>query len=1297
MKVSKLNGKRSVQMRSVQMRNVKMISQDQVFGTSLTSIQSIPIDHLPIDQINPLFGREAEYSLNPNNCSSVANYAQTASGLFYLIPGLDVSYERNAENTGWYITILRPIVITRDISWSATWGGTLTLKIDMDWNVTLTFSSPDHWRQRNQWIYGRMSIEKDIINELQYENDVKKNVARTFNMSPQDTGETYGKYVAIKRGIDSDDQEAAKVSVTISLGNVGYQNKYLLYPSVNGEKQVWRYFELVRDLNGFLRFDAEFVGYYAGTLRNDQKIRVTNTVGIAMPFFNIMVPKSINYQNDIYEIFIPERKNPILWSKCNLRGYRDRYCGTHNYNVGVDNVIVDISKCLDVQQLNDGTFNIRLVRPVQIIQETRVEDPYGRGGSRNIIIKTNIKINEKSQWEINTSIVYGSYIVGVWWNDSPAEFLLDLQATWSGLSTSQGDCATYLSPEKPRYFFGQNPNEKKLEGGVINNHYNKFYTNDSLQPQSNYYQLDEKKEITTVSIVDIVVDTSNNILNVRSLEDLYRVNAYLKVYVKAEYEYSTDFNMRICCEATVGNPPRMKSSLVDYTELVSAISANQAISAIEARSLYIAKMNSNYSSKKYYKKIVSNNYENLTRIFVNKIIDTLVWIQRIDGFERVSATFNKYQEIVDHVYYFPLEFGSALSVTNRGTAMFAVEELNNDEWAITVLKPIVITYDVSRPGNWGGAFIFEIDEYWRTKLTFTTTDGWTQKNQKMCGDFGYSLNDSGGANKYGDVIQSPPATYKGQVKDGLYYSSRPFNHSILANEQENNVTSSTSLTSETPSWLPTPTNWNVKIKDGKKLIVKKNKDDIDTIDLVSIYGSVYGIYEENFGGGWSGPKYKWTVQKDMFIDLNSTMRLKIQRMFFTVDKIKLTERVTNLTTLKQYLKIPFSFINEPSYKITSTDNQNFNASLSGSTLTLSSYYSGGCLLIAEVNDAFGSHHTTTVKLYWDSPEFYFTFVKTNSPPVRNTSIYIIKAITDISEYLYNKYNTYVTTIDNVVVEYKIDKIGDKGGNVTLSGSILTIKDSFKEGPAKNGLGYDGFADITAEIIINNSKLATTRIRFVWAYIVSLYTPIYFSLGRYRVPFETSETLGIRIEKTDISKYVRSDCETYWGGINPPPNENTCPPPSNINYTIVARDGYTFNASLLDNSILKINDVRNGGCILKASKDNYTTSIQLEWGANIGTGKFEFYFTSNNNNPVAVESITFNRKLFGIGIVRLVNLLDFIHTSEKSLVTFYLNNVNRNNILLNGSTLEFFDDLGGECVITAESGGLYATVNFSWTV
>jgi hypothetical protein len=617
-------------------------------------------------------------------------------------------------------------------------------------------------------------------------------------------------------------------------------------------------------------------------------------------------------------------------------------------NAQDNSVIVDISKCLNVQQLNDGTFDLRLLRPIKIIRETKL---FKEKEERKIIIVTNIKMINL-QWNINTSIVYenGEYEVPT----ESGAILLDAQTTWMGLSnqTPQGDCATYLFPEKPRDF---NPSEKKLEGGVINNHYNQFYTNDSPKSQGNYYWLDnflspyEKKEIV---ISNIVVDTNNdNILNVRSLEDLYRLKVYLKVEAtRSVIIYSTEFNMRICCEAKVVNPPPMNSSLVDYTELVSAIRVNQAISAIDARSNYIAKMNSNYSSKKYYKEIVSRNYENLTRIFVNKIIDTFASYINYEGIlVRKSATFYKYQEIVEEC-----------------NLNFAFEELNNDEWAITVLKPIVITYNVSRPGNWGGVFIFEIDEYWRTKLTFTTTDGWIQKNQKMCGDFGYSFNDSGGVNKYGDVIQSPPATYKGQIK-GYSDPSTPFNHSIIANSEEYNVTSSCSVTpttAGTPSWLPPPINWNVKIKDGKKLIVKKNKDDINTIDLANIYGSVYGIYEENVNSGQGllgKTNNQWIIQKDMFINLNSTIRLR--RLFFTLNEGEQINITKDITDISQYLYSAYQ--GEITYAIENVDDKDFNASLSGSIFRVESkesgsYKSGSCYLVARQNN-----YTSRVELKWE--------------------------------------------------------------------------------------------------------------------------------------------------------------------------------------------------------------------------------------------------------------------------------------------------------------------------------------------
>ena len=175
------------------------------------------------------------------------------------------------------------------------------------------------------------------------------------------------------------------------------------------------------------------------------------------------------------------------------------------------------------------------------------------------------------------------------------------------------------------------------------------------------------------------------------------------------------------------------------------------------------------------------------------------------------------------------------------------------------------------------------------------------------------------------------------------------------------------MTSEPLGWLPPPTNWNVKFKDGKKLIVKKNKDDNNTIDLVSIYGSVYGIYQEDRKPPSDiKPQYYWIVQTEMFIDLKTTIRLRLG-MFFTLNKnaevldvlseggiINITKDITDIS---QYLYSEYQ--GEITYTIEKVDDKDFNASVSGSIFRVESNQSGSCYLVARQ-----SIYTSRVELKW---------------------------------------------------------------------------------------------------------------------------------------------------------------------------------------------------------------------------------------------------------------------------------------------------------------------------------------------
>jgi hypothetical protein len=270
-------------------------------------------------------------SLLPNNfLNADSNYAQRANGIFYLTPDLDVSVERDLIGSrGWKLTIFRPIVIHRDISWSGTWGGSLILTIDMNWNISLQFKTTDGWRQNNQTIFGNMSIERDYNNEKQtkYSSDVKK---VSHNIVKYNYGEQRGGYSAIERKIEIVDSIAmisSEIDITIVSNHIG--------PILE-----------VRNLAQFINFNAEFVGYYDGFPKRDiaggdMVIKVFNMIGLRMPTIDMSFKQLLSQSYTYYEI---------------------NYTTSDRFS----KILIDIAECVNIEQKTDGTFNIKLIRPIKI-------------------------------------------------------------------------------------------------------------------------------------------------------------------------------------------------------------------------------------------------------------------------------------------------------------------------------------------------------------------------------------------------------------------------------------------------------------------------------------------------------------------------------------------------------------------------------------------------------------------------------------------------------------------------------------------------------------------------------------------------------------------------------------------------------------------------------------------------------------------------------------------------------------------------------------------------------------------
>ena len=253
---------------------------------------------------------------------------EKTNGIFYLQPGLDIEYSKNI-NGGWDVFLYKPIKIYHDISTSGRWGGQVVLTIDKNWNMTLTFSTTDGWTYKNQDIYGRMTIETDLMNA----SDPEKN---NLNITRYDVGTPNGRYYNIA--------PPGKNNVNITIRQTNTTTRV-----VDGRTVL-----NVRNLYDIIRVDAEFIGYYGLIKQNKMFIKFFDTVGIR-------VPSRIPYDsNKLTAPINPPSTISIVNSK------RD------------DNLIVDISDYVTFETTTNGMIDVKIVTPLTIDQDISISEWRGR-------------------------------------------------------------------------------------------------------------------------------------------------------------------------------------------------------------------------------------------------------------------------------------------------------------------------------------------------------------------------------------------------------------------------------------------------------------------------------------------------------------------------------------------------------------------------------------------------------------------------------------------------------------------------------------------------------------------------------------------------------------------------------------------------------------------------------------------------------------------------------------------------------------------------------------------------------
>lgn len=321
----------STNSRSIRMRQLENKTS---FSMSMTSIPTSP------------FGM---YSISGETVEPFSNILvqEKTNGIFYLQPGIDIGYSKNT-NGGWDVFLYRPIKIYHDISTSGRWGGQVVLTIERDWSMTLTFSTTDGWTYKNQDIYGRMTIETDLMNA----SDPLKN---NLNITRYEVGTPKGRYYKIAG------PELQNINVTITQTNTTTR--------VVDRRNVLN----VRNLYDIIRVDAEFIGYYRNVKQNNMFIKFFDTVGIR-------VPSRIPYPNNKLTAPInPPSTISIVNSKRN------------------DNLIVDISDYVTFETTTNGMIDVKIVTPFTIYYDLSISGAWGGQMITTIDKNWNIVTTYKTQ------------------------------------------------------------------------------------------------------------------------------------------------------------------------------------------------------------------------------------------------------------------------------------------------------------------------------------------------------------------------------------------------------------------------------------------------------------------------------------------------------------------------------------------------------------------------------------------------------------------------------------------------------------------------------------------------------------------------------------------------------------------------------------------------------------------------------------------------------------------------------------------------------------------------------------
>lgn len=193
----------------------------------------------------------------------------------------DKCFRITNQQNSYNVEILRDIVLSHDVSIPARWGGNIKVTINKNWGITMSFSTPDGWIQRNQWVYGFLKFSSG------------DNTASTMNGSCCGVGgAVYSRNLFFYSDDDINYREEAVDLKAFRQGD-GPQNVYqqINTPNLSSSIKILRNVDSETNSICVLRYKAYIQGYYAGQPTNNMTIYISGNLNVKLPGYKIQTPE----------------------------------------------------------------------------------------------------------------------------------------------------------------------------------------------------------------------------------------------------------------------------------------------------------------------------------------------------------------------------------------------------------------------------------------------------------------------------------------------------------------------------------------------------------------------------------------------------------------------------------------------------------------------------------------------------------------------------------------------------------------------------------------------------------------------------------------------------------------------------------------------------------------------------------------------------------------------------------------------------------------------------------------------